>query len=259
MKIRLGVGGGRPGVLREVVRLQAPILVSANSLWNNRRKQFAGWQPYVGHDTALDSGGFVAMKLYGGFRWTIPQYVQLAKVMSPTWWAQMDFCCEPEIATEHTAIVQRVRRTANHLVQCERLAEDAAVPAPMPVLQGWKPEDYCEGPIYQRRHWPDLVGIGSVCRRHVHGPDGILAVVRALDERVPRHVQFHFFGVKSQAIVALLQHFPQRCASLDSMAWNRAASWHAHHTNQPCTNVMRAAHAARWYERQAQQITQHTA
>jgi hypothetical protein len=40
------------------------------------------------------------------------------------------------------------------------------------------------------------VGLGSVCRRHLHAPDGIVAIVRALDEIMPAGVQLHLFGVK---------------------------------------------------------------
>jgi hypothetical protein len=259
MKIRIGIEGGRAAVLTQAQRLNAPILVSANSMWDNRQRRFSGWECYRPHDTALDSGGFIAMKLYGGYRWSVGQYVHLAKAMTPTWWAQMDFCCEPEIAADRRTIVERVRRTAHQLRECEATAHGEGVPPPMPVLQGWKPEDYCHGPIYNFNYrWPALVGIGSVCRRPVHGADGILAVAEALEPRVPRHVQFHFFGVKSQAIKALLQQFPHRCASMDSMAWNRAASWHAHKNHLPCSNELRAAHAARWYERQSQIVNRNS-
>jgi hypothetical protein len=44
---------------------------------------------------ALDCGGLTAMKRYGGYRWTIWDYVDLATQLRPLWWSAMDYCCEP--------------------------------------------------------------------------------------------------------------------------------------------------------------------
>lgn len=251
MQIRIGVDSGRRAVLRNCAALNAPILVSANSLWDNNRKVFSGYESYQGHDTALDSGGFVAMKRYGGYRWTVEQYVRLAKNMHPTWWAQMDYCCEPEIAGSQSAVWKRIDFTVESLHECQAVAARHNTPAPLPVLQGWHPEDYCQGPIYDWGfNWPKLVGIGSVCRRHVHGPDGILAVIGALHEVVPPHVKFHLFGVKSQALALLVQRFPTRIHSMDSMAWNRAARWDVYHGRIPGDGESRAQVMVNWYLKQ---------
>lgn len=77
MKIRIGVEGGRKQVLARAANIGASILVSANSLWDNERGHFRGFGAYTKYDCALDSGGFVAMKRYGGYRWTIEQYATL--------------------------------------------------------------------------------------------------------------------------------------------------------------------------------------
>ena len=66
-----------------------------------------------------------------------------------------------------------------------------------------------------------MVGIGSVCRRDVHGKDGIAAILTAVDDVLPRHVKVHLFGAKSGALAALGGH--RRLASVDSMAWDSAA------------------------------------
>ncbi len=249
MKIRVGVEGNRRLLLDRCHELGAPILVSANSLF--KRGKFTGYKAYAGHDTALDSGGFVAMKKYGGYRWSVEQYVALAKDMRPTWWAQMDFCCEPEIAPDRATIWKRIDLTAAHLNECQSFARLTDTTLPMPVLQGWMPEDYCVGPIYDAAfQWPALVGIGSVCRRQVKGPDGILSVVNALDRKVPRHVQFHLFGVKSTALESLLENFPHRIASVDSMAWNMASRWEAYHDGVTRDEAHRTRHMEEWYKRQ---------
>jgi hypothetical protein len=94
-------------------------LVSANSLWNDRKRRFGSGRAYRGFDIALDSGGFVAMKRYGRYRWQVPDYVRLARDMRPTWWAQMDFCCEPEIAGDSATVWARIGKTVQHLHECD--------------------------------------------------------------------------------------------------------------------------------------------
>lgn len=249
--VRIGMEGGRVAVLRRVASLGAPILVSANSLWRHKIGKFQGFKCYAGFDTALDSGGFVAMKRYGGYRWSVRQYVELAREMRPTWFAQMDFCCEPEIAANRGEVYARIDRTAEYLHACQDEARAANIAPPLPVLQGWQPEDYCAGPIYSTGYqWPALVGIGSVCRRNVEGPNGILAVMSALDRKVPAGVQFHLFGVKSQALQKLTEQFPGRVASVDSMAWRTKARWDCHHAGRACRTPELIEALDHWYAAQ---------
>lgn len=251
MKIRVGIEGGRRPVLERARLLGAPLLVSANSLWNDKRKRFGAWRCYAGHDVALDSGGFVAMARYGGYRWTADQYASLAAELKPSWWAQMDFCCEPEIADLRSKVFARIDQTVEHLHTCQRIAGGLGIPAPMPVLQGWIPSDYCQGPIFDPSFvWPALVGIGSVCRRQVDGPAGILAVVSALDRKVPAGVKFHLFGVKSASLCRLLSNYDHRIGSIDSMAWSTRARRIAFETGQACNGELRADTMAAWYVRQ---------
>jgi hypothetical protein len=249
--IRVGVEGGRIPVLERARTMGAPILVSANSLWDNKRQRFGRYKGYAGFDVALDSGGFEAMRRYGGYRWSAVQYLALAKLMQPTWYAQMDFCCEPELAANQAAVYARIDRTVAGLVECQEIAERLGMPRPMPVLQGWSPDDYCQGPIYDPSFvWPALVGIGSVCRRDVHGPTGILAVISALHARVPEHVRFHLFGVKSAVLKCLVDQFPNRIQSIDSMAWSYRARRIAQERNVSCNGELRAEVMGAWYERQ---------
>lgn len=254
MKIRLGIDGGRKSIMEAADSVGAPLLVSANSMWNHARKKFTGWKCYAGRDVALDSGGFIAMKLYGGYRWPIADYVRLAGAMLPTWYAQMDYCCEPEIAANASEVRERIRRTAESLVESERIARGEGVADPMPVLQGWKPRDYCSGPIYDRATIPDLVGVGSVCRRNVGGADGVIAVVEALNEALPANVKLHLFGVKSLALQKLVEYFPERIASVDSMAWNLGGKWEAHNNGTPWRAKEKAEAARGWFLRQTDRL-----
>lgn len=224
VEIRIGLDCAR----RCILDLGMPLLVSANSMWRNSRKRFCGYKSFIGRDVALDSSGFVAMKLYGGYRWSAAQYASLAKAVQPAWWAQMDFCCEPEIAASPKDVNARITQTINGLRECREAARNENISNPMPVLQGWEPSDYVSGPIFDSL-MPSLIGIGSVCRRHLRGKNGLLAVVDAIDRRLPQNVMLHLFGVKGSALKVILQEFSNRSFSADSMSYQLAARWEQWH------------------------------
>lgn len=248
MLIRIGIPASFPRFSSAAVGLGAPILVSANAFWRDGKF----WLPkhdFNGADVALDSAGFVAMFLYWHYRWALDQYVAFAQALAPTWWAAPDYCCEPEIAYDRAEVLSRVERTAFKLDWARQVAEDLGCPAPMPVLQGWLPEDYlrCAGMVPEL---PALVGVGSVCRRALLGPDGVLAIVKALDRALPPHVRLHLFGVKGTAVEALAGH--PRVHSADSAAWDFAARRAAN--SQSNTIARRTEHMGRWYRRQTDSL-----
>jgi len=117
-------------------------MVSANALrdrgkfWRPQRKTFSGC------DVALDSAGFVAMTRHGGYLWSAREYVSLASAPLWSWWAAMDYCCEPQIARNRDEVRRRMALTVRMLKGCQREAECAGVKPPMPVLQGWTAADY---------------------------------------------------------------------------------------------------------------------
>lgn len=204
-------------------------------------------------DVALDSAGFVAMARYGGYRWSVAQYVELAGLFGWTWWAQMDLCCEPKVATDRQAVLERVHGTAGYLLAC-RAQVDAWeaqgcdwLTHPMPVLQGWRPEDYERSAALADTvldgEWPSLVGVGSVCKRHEGGPDGLWAILRHLDAVLPPHVRLHLFGAKGNALPALARW--GRVASTDSMAWDFGARYDRKH--RASSTVERVAAMERWW------------
>lgn len=103
---------------------------------------------------------------------------------------------------------------------------------PLPILQGWSPDDYLYSAeltdvVLTTRglagRWPDLVGLGSVCRRRLQGEDGLLAIVSRLDRVLPTHVQLHLYGVHSEAVEPLIAAYGHRLASYDSQAWGQGA------------------------------------
>lgn len=222
--------------------------LSANAL--RRRTNASFRHPAAGvdfgglTDIALDSAGFVAMVRYGGYRWSTAEYVELAASFPWAWWASMDYCCEPEVASNRDVVLDRVRLTAHRLVECQREARERGIPDPVPVLQGWLPDDYlrCADLLGDL---PPLVGLGSVCRRNLRGPDGVLEIVRRLDVRLPAHVKLHLFGVKGDAIPIFLGH--PRIQSVDSMAWDQAAR---RELAMPRTVEKRVGFMLDWWRRQ---------
>jgi len=202
----------------------------------------------AGLDIALDSAGFVAWMRYGGFPWTVEMYAgQLVPAFPWAWWAQMDACCEPEIAATPHVVRERQVETVRMLGECRRAAEEFDVSPPTPVLQGWTPDDYAWH-VDKIRPEEGLVCVGSMCRRNVNGPNGLVAVVERLDKELPPGVTLHLFGVKSQGLVALAQH--PRVESVDSMAWDMQARKTARSAGVPFSNGHRISHMRAWRSKQ---------
>lgn len=269
-----GVPTTQQSLLNAARTLSAPILVSANAFW--KEGAFRGYSPLMDLEVplALDCGGFVAMRKYGGYRWSISDYLEFAVMLRPIWWASMDWCCEKEVAGDRQEVRKRIRKTVVTLAETlasvitwNRELPGMPATAPMPVIQGWSPNDYlyciqliqqfvisdpnCSIALNQpagQAEWPALVGIGSVCRRPIHGPDGLMRIIETLEAALPPHVQFHLFGVKSQTI-KILKDRP-RIASADSMAWNQAIRWQAFKTGHPKTKEMIASGMSRWIVKQ---------
>lgn len=172
----------------------------------------------------------------------------------------MDLCCEPEVAGDRGTVRARVEGTAQLLRECRQAVEwrrwegDGDISDPLPVLQGWHADDYERSAELADTvlggAWPRLVGVGSVCRRHVGGPAGLLAVVARLSSVLPSNTRLHLFGVKSTAL-PLLREVSGRVESVDSMAWDFAARREAHAAGRPASVQARGEAMHRWIARQA--------
>ncbi|MCE3544045.1 hypothetical protein LXJ56_28100, partial [Escherichia coli] len=85
-------------------------------------------------------------------------------------------------------VLDRIARTTATNRECFARADDLAIrDRLMPVLQGRVPDDYVRsldaigGLILPGT----VVGIGSMCRRPIHGPEGLIAVVERLTRILP--------------------------------------------------------------------------
>lgn len=288
MRILVGLPYASDGRLLEAAQAAGvPALISAGSLHRRRRRPLpdgsrpwgftrigpAAWRLLRG--CALDSAGFVAMR-QGGYRWTVAEYVEWVATCAGDgsrpfpwlWWSAMDYCCEPEIAGNRLAVERRIAQTvasyAEHLEALDWWHDEGVedVPDPMPVLQGREPGDYVAcaqwlGAVRARagrQELPGLVGVGSVCRRPLDGPEGLLDVVAALDAALPAHVRLHLFGVKGAACPELATRFPHRVESVDSMAWDFRARRDALEQGISSSVEHRAAHLRHWVARQREAV-----
>ncbi len=255
MIVRIGLPEHSGALIAAARDIGAPVLVSANRAWDDRSRRFRSPRGLDGMDCALDSSGFVAMRLYNGYRWTVPEYVLFARSRPWAWWAAMDYCCEPEIAANRGEVLSRVARTVNSYAEC--VAESGNDQGLLPVLQGRLPSDYVGCAAQLDRIAPSwraapIVGVGSVCRRPVGGTDGLLAVVRAVARALAGRQRVHRFGAKSGALTALASEgLSAAVASTDSSAWDFAARVRARSEGRPCRMPDRIASMRDWSAGQA--------
>jgi hypothetical protein len=237
--MRFYLGTHEPSWLR---RTDVPLFLSAVRL--RRYRTF----PAARGRWALDSGGFSELQAHG--TWTVGarQYASevvrwVEEVGMPDFVAIQDWMCEPfMLAKTGRTIAEHQRLTIESYATLRQLAPE--VPW-MPVLQGWRADDY-ESHVEQYRAagfelcGAPVVGVGSVCRRQgTHDGAGIMARAAGLGLRV------HAFGVK----VTGLALFGDRIASADSMTWSFVARRRRVRlpecSHVACSNCFRWAHE--WY------------
>jgi hypothetical protein len=260
----LGLPYLRGALLAKARELQAPVLVSANSFsrWNEVPwgREWAGFkQPPAAliaeMPVYLDSGGFVAAVKYRGWPWAVDSYLNLCAAAPWRWFASMDWCVEPEIARDEATVMDRISGTVRLNILCRLGAAERGIQDRlMPVIQGWEPDHYlrCMDRLSGFLDGVPLVGLGSMCRRHVEGPHGVLQVVDALDRAAPPGMRFHLFGLKSQAVEELRGH--PRIASVDSQAYGVRARRIAIEEKRSKTEAMVADVMADWYAEQLRRI-----
>lgn len=254
-------------ILKRARALGQAALISANGLsrWSDKRgwREWAGWRLGQLQNArglaalCLDSAGFVAAARYGGFPWSLADYVSLAAAYPFRWWASADYCVEPEIARDRDEVTDRLSRTIRANSDCRKLGEDLGIADTlMPVIQGWRPADYerCVDALWGVLRPGEVIGVGSMCRRAIHGPEGLVAVVDHLDQILPVGVRLHAFGVKGSALPFLLP-FQHRIASIDSQAYGISARRATLRAGISKTDAIVADHLEHWVAGQQRRLT----
>mgnify|MGYP001583305176 CR=1 FL=1 len=210
-----------------------PLFVSHSRL--RRRKRL----PRSIGPVAIDSCGFSELSMHGKWTITPQEYVRAVRRYSEevgiVWAAQQDWMCEPFVREKTgLSVVEHQRRTVENFLRLMDLAPDLPW---VPVLQGWKIDDYfdhlemfAESGI--RLAELPLVGLGSVCRRQA--TDEIEELVTALWSA---GLKLHGFGVKKEGLARIGGYLE----SADSMAWSRTARYDEPlpgHTHKNCANCL---------------------
>lgn len=254
-------------ILQRAKAMQVPTLISANCLsrWSTRKGwlEWRGWRlgPLANarglQSLRLDGAGFVTTRIYGEYFWSVRQYLRLAAAFEFEWFASLDYCVEPEIANDREEVLDRVSRTIQINKECRLQAADLGLKNLLPVLQGRRPSDYehCADALWFSMIPGTIVGVGSMCRREIAGPEGLIAVVEHLDRVLPAGVMLHLFGVKGEALPYLLP-FRHRVASIDSQAYGVAARQEALRKGISKTDAFVADHLEAWVGRQHRRLAE---
>jgi len=209
------LGVHRPNWLGE---LDVPLFVSRTTLSALKHKY-----PRASARWALDSGGFTELHRHGKWTVTPAEYVAEVRRYSQEigmmeWAAPQDWMVEPR-ARRKTGFttIEHQQATCANFVELRALAPDLPI---IPVIQGWKAQDYLRHvEIYDQLWGVDLfaeplVGVGSVCRRE--GGWSFMNVASVLRSLAKRGLRMHGFGLSKAALHSLCGSL----ASSDSMAWS---------------------------------------
>lgn len=253
-------------LLARAAALRAPVLISANCL--SRWRKGDGWRQWSGWRTGtlaharglasldLDSAGYTMMVRYRGLPWSIADYMTLAASYPFRRISSVDYCCEHEVAHDREEVLDRIARTAATNRECFARAGDLGIRQRfMPVIQGREPDDYARSldSIDAIVLPGSVIGVGSMCRRPTHGPQGLIAVVERLTHILPIGTKAHLFGVKGDAL-PYLAPFARWIASIDSQGWGIAARRHALRHRISKTDRLAADFMERWYRTQCERL-----
>lgn len=183
---------------------------------------------------AFDSGAFTALSSAGRSRhpWHLdPDSYggMVARVteeigVPPRFAAIQDWPCEPAVR-QATGLDVTVHQELTIESYLWLTSEFSFIPW-IPVLQGWRPEEYLEHMAMYEAYGIDLsgvgtVGLGSVCRRGSAQP--VITVVEMLQAharaRFGRPLPLHGFGLN----ITALRRIGLLLTSCDSMAWSVTA------------------------------------
>lgn len=151
--------------LTAVQDIGARTLISVGSLYRPHRGWLRASITSWTTGPALDSAGFTAMVKFGGYRWTVEEYVErivmnfdtdqrddgYSRALLPhpwAWWSAMDYCCEKEIAPNRAEVDRRISMTVDSYAETIEALEwwrgegENVTPDPLPILQGRTPKDY---------------------------------------------------------------------------------------------------------------------
>jgi hypothetical protein len=206
----------------------------------------------------------VAAVKYRRFPWRVDEYIELCAAWPWRWFASQDMCVEPEAARDEETVLNRISATVRLNLACHREAVGRGIEDRlMPVIQGWRPDHYlrCIDRMDTLLQDRQIVGVGSMCRRHAAGPTGVLSILDRLDRAFGSNpAKLHLFGLKSTVLEMVAAH--PRVASVDSQAYGVAARRAAIRIRETQPdfakrNAFTAGVMEAWYLQQVQNMAPH--
>ena len=209
---------------RERIRPGADVLIVATAHWHNGRKRFSRELPpldRVGR-VAIDSGGFTAERKYGGYPWSLLEYVEFIQDMKERlgdkleFAAVMDYACTPGAGDQASREnLDRIDKT--HENDLFLRSWDSSINW-LSVLQGdnqaereYALQDLSESELW--RYGNGYYGLGSIVGRP-------FAKIREVLELVDFHTggaYLHAFGLHANILDKKESSFFVR--SWDSYSW----------------------------------------
>ena len=174
----------------------------------------------------IDSGGFPSSFIYNGYNTSDEDYLRFVSQVYADYFALRDYPCEPQILKKFGVTVkdQILRTLDNHLSLLELYENNCVKAKPIPVIQGWKIEDYLHCLDLFQEHGLlkfDYIAIGSTCRRHEVAYTR--KIIFAIRDVLPKKIKLHAFGVKISVLDD--KAIWDSLYSVDSTAWDFIARW----------------------------------
>lgn len=171
-----------------------------------------------GKEWFMDSGAFTYLKNDGKFPFTYGKYLKIVAKFKPTYWANMDWCCEPTVLkSTGLSVLQHIGNTVENGRQLIDFDRDSFVM----VLQGWTPRDYATCIDYCKDQGliTHTMGIGTICGRT--DPKDVFEILKTIKFNLPDRVRIHCFGFS----INLLKYKElfDKIDSIDTYAWCRPA------------------------------------
>jgi hypothetical protein len=187
--------------------------------------------PRASAPVVIDGGGFTKVVLRGGWDTSPREHAeQMQRAIDAlgrewvAWVAPQDMMVEPEsLKATGLSLEEHQKRTVENYVELTTIAPQLPW---LPVLQGWKLDDYLAHVEMYAAAGVDLfelerVGVGSVCRRQ-----GMREGAEIIATLVRRGLRTHAFGFKQTGLRALREELSEAewsQLSADLMAWSRTA------------------------------------
>ena len=164
----------------------------------------------------MDSGAFTYLKENGKFPYTVGSYLGAVSKFNPSYFACMDWCCEPSvrIRTKHT-VDAHIALTVESGMELIDFDKNRFVM----VIQGWEWNDYisCLEQIKEQGLFTPVMGVGTICGRT--DAKQVFDILKSIRAEIPDWVKLHCFGLSLNLL--RFKEIYDRVDSVDTFSWCR--------------------------------------